>query len=278
MPLKNALSFGLVSIGLVLAHPILAAEDPSPKALIEEAQEIYAGHDSISKLSFTIHNPDKRDRHEDYTMLWMEPESGSIEDKTLLFQTFPPDKLGVAFMNWTYREAADHEDDSWLYLPELRTVRKISHGAHHRRHDHRQDPDDEFSLSVLQRAQLLERNPEMDHLFRLPARTVDNKTYIRIERTPKTAMPDFPFSRSVVWITGTPARIEHIDYYDANDKLVLRQDITWQQIGKAWVWKEVRADAPGKDTWTRLEVSDVRVDTGLKEREFSKRRMRQGYR
>ncbi|MBI1195432.1 MAG: outer membrane lipoprotein-sorting protein [Gammaproteobacteria bacterium] len=275
MTLRYACHVGLMSLGLVLAAPCLA-DEPAPEALLEKAQEIYAGHDSVSKLSFTLHNPDKRDRREDYTMLWMEPESGPIEDKTLLFQTFPPDKLGVAFMNWTYHGEADHEDDSWIYLPELRTIRKISHGMHH--HDHHQDPEDEFSLSVLHRAQLLERDPDLDDLFRLPDQTVDGKTFIRIERTPKMAMPDFPYSRTVVWLSDSPIRIEHIDYYDAQGKLVLKQDIDWQQIGKAWVWKEVRAEVPDKDTWTRLEVSDVKVDTGLTESEFSKRRMRQGIR
>ena len=90
------------------------------------------------------------------------------------------------------------------------------------------------------------------------------------------AMPDFPYRRTINWLKQDPLRIVHIDYYGNDGTLALSQDIRWQQIGRAWVWRDITGRVPGKGIWTRLKLEDVQVDTGLRDRDFSKRHMRRG--
>lgn len=254
--------------------PALPAVSASPEVLLEKAQGLYDGHDSRSRLSFRIAVPGHKTKRLDFLMLWKAYHSGAVEEKTILFQTFPPSRKGIAFMNWIYRDS-DHPEEAWLYLPELRSIRKVVHDDHHH-HGHKKMGD--FSLSLLQRTQLLalDRPLGTDGLSWLPERSYDGKRYLRIERIPHQPMTDMKFARIVDWIDPTTNRIERIEYFDAEQRVVLDERIDWQTIGRANVWRRVSAVDPRTGARTDLEISDTVIDQGLPERYFSKRQMRQG--
>src|SRR5688572_19918725 len=48
---------------------------------------------------------------------------GKQTNKSITFLLSPPDVKGVGFLAWTY---PDKDDDQWLYLPELKRVRRIT--------------------------------------------------------------------------------------------------------------------------------------------------------
>ena len=250
---------------------LAAAPSGSAEAIIERANAIYDGHDSRSRLSFRVSRPGGKTKRLDFVMLWKRYEAGPVEEKTILFQTFPPSRQGIAYMNWSYRDA-ERPDAAWLYLPELRTIRKVVHGSHH--HHHKKTGP--FSLSLIQRAQLLERPASADRLRRLDDGHRDGRTYLRIERIPRMRMDDSPYARIVDWIEPASGRIERIEYFDDRDRLVLEQAIEWQTLGRAQVWRRVLARNPTNGARTELLIDDTRIDQGLTDRYFSKRRMRLG--
>ncbi len=253
-----------------VVQAIASAGEPA-RDVLAQAQGLYEGHDSRSRLSFRIERPDGKSRRLDFVMLWKRYDSGPVEEKTILFQTFPPSRKGIAYMNWSYRETSGRPDDAWLYLPELRTIRKVVHGAHH----HREENGD-FELSLLQRGQLLERPLGVDRLTRLEDGWIGDRPFLRIERRPRSTPPGSPYARIVDWIDPSTHRIERIRYFDARDRPVLEQTIEWRRIGQADVWSRVVARNPANGARTTLVIEDVRLDQGLPDRYFGKRRMRLG--
>ncbi len=261
-----------IALTLAAGGPVTPALAGSAEAMIEKANTIYDGRDSRSRLSFRISRPGRQTKRLDFIMLWKEYESGPIEEKTILFQTFPPSRKGIAYMNWGYRDE-ERPDDAWLYLPELRSIRKVVHGAHHH-HDHKKTGP--FSLSLLQRDQLLERPASADRLRRLDDAEYNGRTYHRIERIPRMRMAGMPYARIVDWLDPATGRIERIEYFDDRDRLVLDQGIEWQTLGRAQVWRRVEARNPTDGARTELLIRDTQIDKGLADRVFSKRQMRLG--
>ncbi len=257
---------------LFFGPAVYSAPATTAAEIVDRAAQIYEGIDSQSELNFLIHSANGKDKRLTFVMLWKKYQQGAIEDKTILFQTFPPSRKGITFMNWSYREDERRDDDAWLYLPELRSVRKVVHGHHQH---HKKMPGD-FASSLLRHNQLLARPAKLDHLRRLKDQHRNGTVLQVIERRPKTMDMGYPYSRVIESYETKHGHLTHQDYFDAQDKHVLSLDIDWQIIGKAHVWRHVRAQDPRNGQRTELKIMHIRIDQQLPERSFSKRRMRLG--
>jgi hypothetical protein len=58
--------------------------------------------------------------------------------------------------------------------------------------------------------------------------------------------------------------------------LFKRQTIEWQKIGAAWVWKRVVGENLITNDQTVLDISDIKLNSGLQDEVFSARTMRLG--
>ena len=52
--------------------------------------------------------------------------------------------------------------------------------------------------------------------------------------------------------------------------------IDWAQVDNQWVWKTVSAVDPRSGAETIMEISEIQVNTGLKDSVFSKRTLNRG--
>lgn len=77
--------------------------------------------------------------------------------KPFFFTESPPKKRGIAYLGWLRPTGRDKLDDEWIYLPELRSTRRIPHRGHEHSHD-----DDEFGNSLVSREHLEPRPPQLD--------------------------------------------------------------------------------------------------------------------
>ena len=64
-----------------------------------------------------------------------------------------------------------------------------------------------------------------------------------------------------------PLRVE---YYDRKGELFKVLTITWQQVSGLWFWKEAEAENVQKNKKTFIRVDEVKVNTGVDERDVTK--------
>lgn len=266
MPSITGILFGIS----LCIFSLSAVAEPTATEIVNKSSEIEGGDDSMSRLSFTISRPDGADRKLIYTMVWKEYAGrDDVDDKVIFFSEYPPDDKGKSFMVWVHE---NKKDDEWMYLPELRMVRKMTHGEHHGHHDE----DDDFSDSVLTRVDLAPREPDLDNHTRLKDEALGGHRDFVVESVPKESSQNYPYQKTRRWITRDNYLPERIDYYAPSGGLIKRQTIKWKRIGNAWVWEQVVGVNLITGERTVLDISDIKLNSGLKDEVFSARTLRLG--
>lgn len=254
------------------SSPSIASADLSAGEVMAKAYVVSGGDDSVSRLTFTFHKADGKEKKLVYTMAWKKygPQD-EIRDKVIFFSEYPPDDNGKSYMIWV---AADRrkQDDEWMYLPELRMVRKVTHDLS-RRHD---DKQDDFSHSLLTQVNLMPRDPDLDTHILLQDDQWDGHADYVVESVPKQANKTYPYAKTRRWISKDNFLTERIDYYNESGEVEMRQTTRWKKIGNAWVWEQVAGENPPSSERTVLDISDIRINNHLRDEVFSKRTMRLG--
>lgn len=253
---------------------VSAEEVPSPSSkklsgaeIIRQSKDlIYKVGDQKNTVTLNLIERDGAKKKIVATRYWKNYRSeGGFDSKMLLLTDFPPDSRGVAFLIWDYSQQ-NKTDDLWLYLPALRMVRRIS----------AQDQNDAFLGSDLTFGDMGQRRIDEDvHRFLKEETYRGTSTYV-VESVPKEKVSIY--SKKVTWISKKDGTILKIDYYDLNQKLLKRQTIDWQTLNNLHVWKKTNVTNVQNGHRTIFEVSDLEVNIGLKDGDFSERRLKTGVR
>ena len=268
---RLSLSITGILFGILLCSlPLRATADLTAADIVKKSNDVKGGDDSISRLSFTFKRADGTERKLRYTMVWKDYAGrDGVDDKVIFFSEYPPDDKGKSFMVWVYE---NKQDDAWMYLPELRMVRKVTHNEHHGHHD----DEDDFSRSVLTQTDLVPRDPSLDIHTLLEDEVVDGHMDFVVESVPKQPANDYPYQKLRRWITQDNFLPERIDYYSPAGALIKRQTIKWQKIGTAWAWEQVVGENLITKEQTVLDISAIKLNSGLQDDIFSARTMRLG--
>ena len=247
------------------------AEEPSADSIMQKSYAVYSGDDSLSRITFTFQEEGFAEKKLVYTMVWKRFYQGEYESKVMMFREFPPDAKGVSYMGFFYKPDPSRNDDEWMYLPELRMVRKLSHsGPKHAKQE-------EFAPSELRQYDLMPRYPGYDANQLLGTEKLGDVDCYVIQSTPKpNGAEAYPYSKVVKWISKDNFLPLRVEYYNEDGKLQKQQVTQWKKIGNAWVWEEVRGINTITGNKTTLTVSDVRINVGLTDESFSKRAMQLG--
>ena len=260
-----------VLLGLtVWCLPLAAFAELSAAEIAAKVYNLEGGEDSISRLSFSLQRPDGSEKKLIYTMVWKEYEGkDDVDDKAIFFSEFPPDDKGKSFMVWVYDNKSP---DEWMYLPELRMVRKVTHSEGHRHHDE----DDDYAHSVLTQVVLVPRDPGLDTHTLVGSEEIDGSSAYVVDSVPKQASKNYPYGKTRRWISKDNFLPERTDYYGESGAVEKHLTIKWKRIGDAWVWEQVvGVDLRTKDR-TVLDISDIRLNNELEDEVFSARTMRLG--
>lgn len=257
---------------------VAAAEEPTALQIMEKSYQVHAGDDMVSRLTFTIKDGGTEKKLGLLMAYKTYDGKKGLHSKIIMFNEFPPDKRDIGFLAWIYAPQKNRKDDMWLYLPELRTVRKLTHQHNAGGHGHHdKDTDDEFSLSELKRFELQPRNPQLDQYELQGTERVGAQTVYRILSTPKD-MESSPYGKIIYQITTDHFLPVHITYFDHKGATVKRQTIEWLSVEDAWIWKKVSAINPGNGHETILEQDGIKLNTGLSDNIFTKRFLKLGAR
>ncbi len=268
---RSSLTCAFTAITLFLFSQAAQSADPNPQKIMQRVFDHKRVEDQDSTLTFRFFEPGTAEKKLVFRMLWKnEHGKNGYLNKVMFFSEYPPDQNGVAYMSWLREPGSSKEDDSWLYLPELRTVRRISHRDHKHKHD------DVFGNSVLKRVHLDPRPPELDGHSVLGTEAINGRNYYVVESRPIVSNKAYPFSKTVTWVdteTYTPRRVMFIDL---SELLTADMEISWLKENEKWIWEKVKGFNPTNGARTLIEVTNIKVDIGLEDTLFSKRTMKRG--
>lgn len=244
-----------------LVTAISIAADPSGAAVIQAVYDRPQGKDMSGLLTMTLVDSKGRERVRSIKQIL--GAFGGGDKKLMVFQS-PADVRGTSFMNWSYDEAG-RADDQWIYLPALKRVKRISSEGR----------GDNFMGSDFTYDDLGDRHPSEDTHRLTGFETVDGDPCWIVESVPKD--PSDAYSRTVTWVSKEKNVGLKRDYYDKKGELLKTLRIgSVESISGVWIITKTEMRNVQKNTSTRMEFEDVKINSGISESDFSERAMIRG--
>lgn len=257
---------GLV-IGLMIPALASLAETspktpPSAEAILKASNKrMYGLKDQTSQVTFRVVNPDGTEKKSVFRLYWKNHfGKENLNSKTLLITESPATNKGEKFLLWERPE--ENQADIWLYLPELRQVRRIQSGGH--QHDKEDDSDLLFE-DMHQRA--VEKD---EHQLKDDQEVRGEPCYVIESRLKGHPM----YGKKVFYISKNEGTTRMIEYYSDRGALLKTQSIDWQQIGESFVWKSSQIVNAESSRKTIVELTEVKVNVGLQDDQFTERALR----
>lgn len=289
MPGISFLPAFAAAITMLLSSGSLQAQTPDPEedaeSVMWRAYEVYDGDDAFSRLNFRFEFDNGKSSAVSLAMGFKRGGKGSAAYRVIMFNELPPDRKDVGFLGVFHDPEAGKEDEMWLYLPDLRSTRRLTH-AHqshdaHGSHDHgrmghmRHDASDEFSVSVLDHEELMPRWPGFDRHRLIAVEDLDGTPAWKIESVPRDPASS-AYGKRIQWIDRDNALLLRIEYHDDVGRLVKTQTQSWRPYGDAWLWDRIVAVDHASGDRTLLEQTDVQINLGLPDNLFSRRVLERG--
>ena len=259
-----------VAMMSLLALPgVTVAAEVTGYEVVRHCEYKNPGEDQLSRLSITLIDKDGNERKNVYTRLWKNYHGkDGVLDKMVLLTEFPPDAKGTGFMRWGYTAASGNLADQWLYLPQLRKIRRVSV----------RDPGDSFLGSDLTYGDIEERTVDADEHLLVRVDDVNGAKFHVVESRPKEARP--LYSKKISWYAQVPdwggCYRAKTEYYDPQGSLLKIQTLSWQQVDGAWAWDKVVVENYQTKHKSLFEVTGVKVGVGLEDRQFTERDLKKG--
>lgn len=257
-PIIDRMVLCLVLIALPAAAG--AAESASAKGLriATEADQHFSGFgDSVAAMRMILRNAQGDKAVRALRIKTLEVNAEGEGDRSLVIFDQPRDIAGTALLSYAHAVEAD---DQWLYLPELRRVKRIS-GAN------RAGPfmGSEFAFEDLTAPEVA----KYSYLWLRQAPCGALTCHV-IERRPRYS--DSGYSRQEVWLDQEELRPLRIDFFDRRGdkiKTLIYMDYRLYE-NRFWRAHDLYMENLRTGKTTRLLVSGFAFRTGLTEADFSR--------
>ncbi len=225
-------------------------------------ERMYALEDQSADLIFILQDDDGEPVKTELSLFWKNYKNDSkYSSKTLLVTTFPPSERGEGFLLWEHQNPDASE--FWMYFPSLRQTRKIQ----------RLSMENGLRESDLLFEDMSRMKLEAgEYRVGKEARFQGENCWLIQADFPKS----FPYGQKKFWVSkkrGVPLKIE---YYDFEQQPVKTQVIRWEEQKGFHVWKETIIQNFETRRSTTIQLKNVKINTGLPERIFSKRNLERG--
>lgn len=256
-----------VAIALLALLPVvLQAQQLSGEEIVQHCYYKHAGNDQRSRLQVTSTLSNGKKVSSEYIRLWKNyGGKKGVVDKVVLYTVSAHNK-GLGFMRWGYTNGSKKLADQWVYLPEMRIVKRIS-----KRSPEEMDwgfSDDDLRV----------RDIDEDEYRFIEVRVVEGKEFYVVESIPKQ---NSIYGKRLSWFSKADdwdrCLERRVDYFDKEMKMVKKQNITWRKIGGAWVWETAIVKNFRTNSSIVYDVKDIEVNVGLKDRVFTTRALAKGY-
>ena len=140
------------------------------------------------------------------------------------------------------------------------------------------DPGDTFLGSDLTYGDIEDRSTDADsyELIEKKEGPTSSEYLVRIKPKEENALYSKKESLYVKTNGWTGCIRAKTNYYDRQGNLLKKQKLTWQSVADAWVWDEVTVENVQTMHKSKFTITNVKVNTGLKDRLFTERALKKG--
>ena len=219
------------------------------------------GADMTADLSMILENSRGDQRIREIKQLIK--DFGDMEKKIMFFMA-PADIKNTSFMNWSYDDETKN-DDQWIYLPALKKVKRISSDS----------KGDYFMGSDFTYDDLGDRHPAQDTHTILKEEIIDGIDCYVVESVPKDE--DYMYSRTVTWVVKDKWIGLKKEFYDEDEDFLKRLILNdYKEFNDIIVITSVTMKNEQNDHQTDMTLSNVKINTGIADTQFTERMMKRG--
>ena len=250
-----------MTAALSLAAAAYAQESLTPKMdglkIMTMAAERDQGDDYTRSMSWTFYTGDKERNSMkcDETRKNYRGKEG-INFKSVIRYRDPAKISRRSTLTWNY---TDGRRDYWYFMFGFTTAKRASDLERVR-----SQAEFDFNLD-----DYVDINPAEERHSLIKTETVQGKQCYVVESLPLQGKKNCKYSKRINFIDQQSLIPLRIDYYDGKGELFKGLTITWQQVSGRWFWKEAVAENVRDDKKTLIRVTDLKVNTGIDEREFT---------
>ncbi len=213
-----------------------------------------------SDMTMTLINKKGKERVRSLHQFFI--DEGDTEKKIMFFKS-PADVKNTSFMNWTYDDTSE-DDDQWLFLPALKKVKRISNSS----------KDNEFMGSDFTYEDMERRSPEKDNHKLLREETLNGDDCWVMEVTPKE---EEQYSKKIGWISKEKEIPVKVEFYDEDGDLLKVLNIQdFEHIDGYWIATKQLMENVQKNHKTTIELTHLKINIGLQSSKFTQRAMQKG--
>ena len=252
-------------------NPVVHGQDlPEGAELVKKVNERSDG-ESLTRV-MTIEMTDKRGKSRKQTTKTFRKYYGE-EKRSAIFYVDPANIKDTAFLTYDYPVGAQ-EDDQWLYIPELRRVRRISASN---RGDYYLGTD-----LTYEDLKLDTRMSERDYTWTTTGQAeIDGHTCYLVEGIPvdDDTAEELGYSKYVAYIDPETAFQRKTETWDINGnklKTILWEE--WSQI--QGIWSGLRMSIKNQKTGhsTVITFSEIDYESEIEDDMFTERALKRGIR
>jgi len=264
---SNAVVFVAVAVAALLTAS--EARSESGRDILDRVHQLNQTErnwrDRSRQMRIVIHDRRGGERLRDLSMRTLRDENR--DEKVLAVFEAPPEIRGTAFLQFQY---GDRDADQWLYLPELRRVRKITSSV---RDESFMGTDFSFrDMELL--TDVLEWTANDATARLLEPTEVDGRPAHRIELIPTTR--DVGYDRIVIVLAADDLVLRGMEF-EGGDEPSKRLELgRIESVGKIPTAHQMVMRQPTEGTHTVVDISKVQYDQGLPESLFTKRSLERG--
>jgi len=181
--------------------------------------------------------------------LWEKNNIGKDNWRIMKFRK-PADVKGVGFLVLS-------EEQMYLYLPEFHRIRRI---ASHSKKEAFMGSD--FSYDDMGTVGFVK-------FYDAELLSEDQKEYVlELRRKPGAKKP---YSKIKMWVSRESMLPTKMQLYDNSAELAKISEEESKKIGKHWIPVKIKMSSVKKNTYTVIDMKDIKLDTGLGKGKFTKR-------
>jgi len=238
----------------------------SAESIVAHCDNKYPGENQTTQLSVTVKNRLGSEQKAVYKRFWQKTEDE--QEQMTLFTITPLDAKNTAFMQYTYPASLGKDTEQWIYLPNLRKLKRITI----------RDLSDSFLGSDLTHDDIRLRLPEDDTHKLVRVKDGEKVKHFLIESVPKEK--ESMYSKKVAHYVLEKASGQclklNIAYYDKKGSPLKKQKITWQKVKNAWLWERVEVVNAQTFSSSLFEVKAPEVNEGVDDNWFTVRALKKG--
>ena len=234
----------------------------------QKAHDIDDGDNSTSNMKMIL--IDKRGKKRVRDLKRFAKDKGE-DDLKLMFFLSPADVKNTAFLTYDY-EDSNKDDDQWLFLPELKKVKRIASS----------DKSSSFMGSDFTYSDMTSKNVE-DYTYKIMKEPlVDGHKTWQMLITPKSekTIDETGYTKSIVFIRQDNfVVVQALNYVKQGKKLKYMKILGLEKIDGIWTTTKIQMTTKkGKKTLhkTVLEFSDTKYNQDLDESLFTTRTLERG--